>query len=110
MVPDRTKDNRESFRALEVKILPPGTLTLEEETHKKLRGTVERVPTLPQRQSFGGREGTLCLLFLPIVRLFCHGSCFLLFPYVRFEPHTRIAVWREDLLLSCKVATRFDGV
>lgn len=61
MVPDRTKDHRESFRALEVKILPPGTLTLEEETHKKLRGTVERVPTLPQRQSFGGgREGTLC--------------------------------------------------
>ncbi|CAN0457787.1 unnamed protein product, partial [Ectocarpus sp. 12 AP-2014] len=58
VVPDRTKDRRESFRALEIKILPPGTLTLEEETHKSLRGTVERAPTFPHRQSFGGgREG-----------------------------------------------------
>lgn len=55
VVPDRIK-NRESFRALEVQILPPGTLVVEEETHKKLRGTVERAPTLPQRQGF--REGT----------------------------------------------------
>eukprot|EP00752_Nemacystus_decipiens_P009418 g8421.t1 len=54
VVPDRIK-NRESFRALEVQILPPGTLVLEEETHRKLRGTVERAPTLPQRQGF--REG-----------------------------------------------------
>lgn len=61
VVPDRTKDRRESFRALEIKILPPGTLTLEEETHKSLRGTVERAPTFPHRQSFGGgREGNLC--------------------------------------------------
>jgi len=64
VVPDRTKDRRESFRALEIKILPPGTLTLEEETHKQLRGTVERAPTLPQRQNFGGgREGVPPLLF-----------------------------------------------
>lgn len=61
VVPDRIK-NRESFRALEVQILPPGTLVLEEETHKKLRGTVERAPTLPQRQGF--REGTLRLSYL----------------------------------------------
>lgn len=67
VVPDRTK-NRESFRALEVQILPPGTLVLEEETHKKLRGTVERAPTLPQRQGF--REG----MYLPCAsccRFFC---------------------------------------
>ncbi|CAM9754667.1 unnamed protein product [Ectocarpus sp. 12 AP-2014] len=58
VVPDRTKDRRESFRALEIKILPPGTLTLEEETHKSVRGIVERAPTFPRRQSFGGgREG-----------------------------------------------------
>lgn len=60
VVPDRTKDRRESFRALEIKILPPSTIKLEEETHKKVQGTVQRAPTLPQRQSFGGgREGTL---------------------------------------------------
>ncbi|CAM9108870.1 unnamed protein product [Scytosiphon promiscuus] len=60
VVPDRTKDRRESFRALEIKLLPPGTIKLEEETHQKVRGTVQRAPTLPQRQSFGGgREGTL---------------------------------------------------
>lgn len=56
VVPDRIK-NRESFRALEVRILLPGTLKLEEETHKNLQGTVERAPTLPQRQGF--REGAL---------------------------------------------------
>lgn len=80
VVPDRTKDRRESFRALEIKILPPGTLTLEEETHKSLRGTVERAPTFPHRQSFGGgREGNFAVLwslrgrnFLEMAGSLCH--------------------------------------
>eukprot|EP00904_Undaria_pinnatifida_P012646 jgi/Undpi1/8511/HiC_scaffold_25.g10978.m1 len=58
VVSDRTKDGRHSFRALDIKILPPGTIATEEQTHVCVRGTVERAPTLPQRQSFGGpREG-----------------------------------------------------
>ncbi|CAM9827159.1 unnamed protein product, partial [Laminaria digitata] len=58
VIPDRTKDRRDSFRALEIKILPPGTIATEEETHQCVKGTVERAPTLPQRQGFGGgREG-----------------------------------------------------
>ena len=72
VVSDRTKDGRHSFRALDIKILPPGTIATEEQTHVCVRGTVERAPTLPQRQSFGGpREGGfICSASQPTVGLF----------------------------------------
>ncbi|CAM9914767.1 unnamed protein product, partial [Discosporangium mesarthrocarpum] len=58
IVPDRNKDGKESFRALEVKLLPPGTLVLEELTHSAVKGVLERPPTFPQRQrGYGGGGG-----------------------------------------------------
>lgn len=54
VVPDKDKDGRNSYRALEIETLPPGTLVLEEQIHESLQGTVERAPTVPQRSSFGG--------------------------------------------------------
>lgn len=94
VVPDRIK-NRDSFRALEVQILPPGTLTLEEETHKKLQGTVERAPTLPQRQGF--REGAL------------RFSCSKAFSFtLRFLVPSRVArcVVHPVLCAGCSVSLR----
>lgn len=38
VVPDRDRDGRDSYRALDITILPAGTLELEEELHTSLRG------------------------------------------------------------------------
>lgn len=58
-MPDRTKDRKNGFRALEIKLLPPGSIKIEEEVDNgiKVKGVVLKAPTLPQRQSFGNREG-----------------------------------------------------
>lgn len=57
-MPDRTKDNRESLRALEITLLPPGSFATEEKIHETVRGVVQRAPTMPQRQTnYGGRDG-----------------------------------------------------
>lgn len=57
-MPDRDKDGRNSYRALDIKILPPGTLILEENVYECVRGIVARAPTLAQRSNFGGgRDG-----------------------------------------------------
>lgn len=55
-IPHRAKDGKDAVRAVKIRVLPPGTFAIEEETHKGVQCKVVRSPKL-QRPNFGGREG-----------------------------------------------------